>query len=214
MKGLFNPQARRLITGGAVSLLAAACTASPALAANKAAVPAATTVLAGASTSNCTMPTLTQPFAAYGDAEQYALVPGQAFDGFNATGWTLSGGASIKTTTLADGTVGPVLDLPTGAIAVSPPMCVQSNYPNARTMIQDVTGSQAVELSVQYAGSTSANGTGQFSGTGSGWSASNPVKTNPGSQSGWQLVVFTLWRTGKTGEDQVYNFYVDPRMKA
>jgi hypothetical protein len=213
MTDLFSTPARRLLGGCAASLVAAACMASPALAGNKsAAVPSANAVLAAASASNCTMPTLSEPFAPFGDTAEYVPAPGEAYDSFAGTGWTLSGGASIKTTTLQDGTTGSVLDLPTGAIAVSPPMCVQSNYPNARAMIRDITSSQAVELYAQYAGSTSANDAGRFSGSGNGWSASNPVKTNPGSQSGWQLVVFTLVRSDKVGEDQIYNFYVDPRM--
>jgi hypothetical protein len=139
-------------------------------------------------------------------------VPGQAFDSFTGTGWTLSDGATIQTATLADNTTGKVLDLPSGAQAISPPMCVQSNYPNARTMIRDVSGSQAVELGVQYAGTSSPVDAGRFSGSGAGWTASNPVKTNPGSQSGWQLVVFTLQGSSKAGVEQIYSFYVDPRL--
>jgi hypothetical protein len=38
------------------------------------------------------------------------------------------------------------------------------------------------------------------------------VKTNPGSQAGWQLVVFTLIGSNQASEEQIYNFYVDPRM--
>jgi hypothetical protein len=41
-------------------------------------------------------------------------VPGQVFDGFGASGLTLTGGAAIQTTTLADGTTDSFLDLPAG----------------------------------------------------------------------------------------------------
>jgi hypothetical protein len=34
---------------------------------------------------------------------------------FTGTGWTLSGGAKVVSATLADGTTGTVLDLPSGA---------------------------------------------------------------------------------------------------
>ncbi|MGO9788643.1 MAG: hypothetical protein ACLP8S_03665 [Solirubrobacteraceae bacterium] len=214
MRDLFNCRARRLLLSGTVSVLVAAATASPALAGNKfaAAAPASTAALASTSAADCTMPALSEPFSAYSDTDEYALVPGQAFDSFTGTGWTLSGGATIQTAILADGTTGSVLDLPSGAEAVSPPMCVQSDYPNARTMIRDVSGSQAVELGAQYAGTSAIVSAGRFSGSGAGWTASNPVKTNPGSQSGWQLVVFTLQGSSKAGDEQVYNFYVDPRM--
>ncbi len=213
MKNPFNSRARRLLATSVLPVLVAAATTSPALAAKTlAAQPASTAALASASTANCTTPALSEAFSAYGDSEQYTLVPGQAFDSFTGTGWTLSGGAKIQTATLSDDTTGPVLDLPSGAQAISPPMCVQSDYPNARTMIRDVSGSQAVELGAQYAGTSAPVDAGRFSGSGAGWTASNPVKTNPGSQAGWQLVVFTLQGSSKAGEEQVYNFYVDPRL--
>ncbi len=213
MKVPFNSRARRLLIGGVASVLVAAATASPALADKKlAAQPASTAALDSTSTADCTMPALSEAFSGYGDTAQYALVPGQAFDSFTRAGWTLSAGATIQTATLADNTTGSVLDLPSGSEAISPPMCVQSDYPNARTMIRDVSGSQAVELGVQYAGTSSPVDAGRFSGSGTGWSASNPVKTDPGSQTGWQLVVFTLQGSSKAGNEQVYNFYVDPRL--
>jgi hypothetical protein len=215
MNDLFNSRARRrLLLSGAVTVLVAAATASPALAGNKfaAAAPASTAALDSMSAADCTTPALTEPFSAYNDTNEYALVPGQAFDSFTATGWTLSRGATIQTATLADETTGSVLDLPSGAEAVSPPMCVQSDYKNARTMIRDVSGSQAVKLDAQYAGTSSPIPAGRFSGSATGWTASNPVNTNPGSQSGWQLVVFTLRGSRKAADEQVYNFYVDPCM--
>src|SRR5438874_1204907 len=84
-------------------------------------------------TSQCKEPTLTQPFQDAGDNNYYVLAPGQTPGNFEGTGWTLSGGASIKTTTLADGSTGYVLDLPSGSKAVSPSFCVTSLYPTERT---------------------------------------------------------------------------------
>ncbi|MGO9901684.1 MAG: hypothetical protein ACLP0J_18805 [Solirubrobacteraceae bacterium] len=214
MNDFFNSRARRLLLSGAVTALVAAATASPALAGNKfpAGAPASTAALDSMSTADCTMPALTEPFSAYNDTNEYALVPGQAFDSFAGTGWTLSGGATIQTATLADEATGSVLDLRSDAEAISPPMCVQSDYTNARTIIRDVSGSQAVKLDAQYAGTSSPVSAGRFWGSGARWTASNPVNTNPGSQSGWQLVVFTLRGSREAGDEQVYNFYVDPRM--
>ena len=71
-------------------------------------------------TASCTAPALTSPFASLGDANQYALLPGESADNFTATGWLLGGGAKVVTTKLADGTTGSVLDLPAGAYAISP----------------------------------------------------------------------------------------------
>src|SRR5947209_15603384 len=78
-------------------------------------------------TSACTDPMLSQPFASAHDNRLYTLVPGESSGSFDGTGWQLSGGAQIVTTTLADGLTGTVLDLPSGATAVSPTMCVPSD---------------------------------------------------------------------------------------
>ena len=79
-------------------------------------------------TSACSQPSysFSQPFSTVKDANWYTLAPGENVDSFDGTGWTLSGGAKLVTTTLADGTTGTVPDLPTGATAVSPPMCVSA----------------------------------------------------------------------------------------
>ena len=161
------------------------------------------------------MPALTEPFAAWGDTDQYALVPGQALDSFTATGWTLSGGASIESTTLADGTSGPVLNLPAGAEAVSPAMCVDYDFPDARMMVRNATGIQDLNLYASYAGSgTKVNDGYSTTGQGTGWTPSPILQTDPGTSTGWQLVVFTIQAPSTATNTQVYNFYVDPRMKS
>jgi hypothetical protein len=162
--------------------------------------------------ASCTMPTLSEPFAGWGDTNEYAAVPGNAFDTFTGTGWTLSNGASIGTSTLSDGTTGSVLDLPAGATAVSPPMCVQYDYPDARMMIENPAGTDGVALLAAYAGSGTQVATGYSqSGEGSGWNPSQVLETHPGDLSGWQVVQFTLEGT-VAGTTRIYNFYVDPRM--
>src|SRR5437763_1890323 len=86
----------------------------------------------------CTAPTLTQPFLPFGDANWYAIAPGERYDSFSASSWVLVGGAKIVTTTLYDGTKGYVLDMPSGATATSPAMCITNDYPTARTMVRNV----------------------------------------------------------------------------
>jgi hypothetical protein len=174
----------------------------------------AATVTTPIDTSWCSTPLLSQPFASLRDQGWYTLMPGESADGFNGTGWQLSGGAEIVTTTLADGTVGQVLDLPSGSKAVSPPMCVSSDYPTSRTMVRDVKGSEGVFFYVGYEGTntwTSPRNTGQVHGQQSKWSLSDPVNVQPSNTSGWQPVRFTLEAGGKTSDFQIYDFYVDPR---
>jgi hypothetical protein len=171
------------------------------------------TTLSG--TSACSQPdySLSQPFAAWGDANWYTLAPGQSVNSFNGAGWTLSGGAKIASTTLADGSKGSVLDLPPGAKAVSPPMCVSAAYPTARTKVRDPLGAPSIHLYVAYTNTPSwENPTlvGTIPGT-TEWSNSPPLKLHPGNLYGWQQEVFTLTGGAKGSTDaQVYNFYVDP----
>ncbi|MGN6867881.1 MAG: hypothetical protein ACTHMY_05685 [Solirubrobacteraceae bacterium] len=165
-------------------------------------------------TSACSQPsyTFTQPFSSFKDANWYTLAPGQSVNSFDGTGWTLSGGASLVTTTLADGSTGTVLDLPAGATAVSPPMCVSAAYPKARAQVRDVVGGNSVRLFVQYTNTPSwlkPIGAGTLAGQ-TQWVNSQPLDLHPGNLYGWQQEVFTLTGGPKGTDAQVYNFYVDP----
>ena len=171
-------------------------------------------------TSSCTAPTLYQPFRAWNDTNWYAMAPGEAADDFYGTGWTLTAGAQIVSTTLEDGTSGEVLDLPRGSQAVSPYICLTADYPTSRMMFRNVSGSNggSVGFSVSYAGTSSADDpvqTGTFKTTGSpgaesGWMLSDPESLDPGSSPGWQLMQITLTANGPK-EFQVYNHYNDPK---
>jgi hypothetical protein len=173
--------------------------------------------MASMDTSMCLNPLFSQPFLSAGDSNQYMLMPGESFDNFDGGGWDLSGGATITPTTLADGATGSVLDLPSGAKAVSPVICVASSYPTARTMVRDVQGSEGVFFYVSYEGTPTWNtpkNTGQVHGNNSSWSLATPVNMQPFNVAGWQPVQITLIPGGKTSDFQIYNLYVDPRMKS
>jgi len=166
-------------------------------------------------TSGCTTGALSQPFASAHDSNWYTLMPGESAGNFDGNGWALTGGAKLVTTTLADGTVGTVLDLPSGSTAVSPVMCVTSAYPTARTMVRNVAGGDGVHFKVAYAGTQTwaqPQETGQVHGRATGWTLSDNVNVHPANNvTGWQPVRFTLVAGGKTSDFEVYNFYVDPR---
>ncbi|MGO9976277.1 MAG: hypothetical protein ACLP01_26425 [Solirubrobacteraceae bacterium] len=121
---------------------AAVLSAAGPVAANATSLNAAPAQIAGAmksaSTAGCTPPALTEPFSAFGDANQYALVPGESADSFTGSGRKLLGGPKIVTSKLYEGTSGSVLDLPSGSIAVSPATCVTSSYTTARTMVRNL----------------------------------------------------------------------------
>jgi hypothetical protein len=176
---------------------------------------AATTVTSPVDTSACTAGAMTQPFASAKDNHWYTLMPGESAGNFDGTGWTLTGGAQLITTTLADGSTGTVLDMPSGSTAVSPVMCVTSAYPTARTLVRNVTGGDGVHFRVAYEGTKTwaqPQETGQFHGNGhAAWTLSGNVNVHPANNvTGWQPVQFTLVAGGHDSEFQVYNFYVDP----
>ncbi len=165
---------------------------------------------APAQTSACSPPSysLLQPYLDSGDSNWYTLAPGQRAGGFDGTGWALTGGAKIVTTTLADGSTGAVLDLPAGSQAVSPPMCVDSDFPTARAEIRDLANGPGMHVYVAYTGGKSQ---GQSSGAvvgGSTWGASRAIQLHAGNLDGWQEAQYTF--DGEKGEAQLYDFYVDP----
>jgi hypothetical protein len=168
-------------------------------------------------TSSCSDPLLSQPFVSAHDNGWYTMAPGESADSFGGAGWILSGGASITLTTLADGSVGAVLNLPSGATAESPVMCVTSAYPRARAEVRDVAGSEGVFFYVSYEGTNTwvtPKNTGQMHGNQTAWTLANPVNVQPSGSTGWQLVRFTFVAGGKTSDFQLYNFYVDPHCKS
>jgi hypothetical protein len=209
-KYLFSRRSRSWGLGGMLAVLFAGLAASPALADTTA-----------PDTSMCSAQQFSQPFLTYGDSNYYTLAPGESADNFDGGGWTLTGGAQIETATLADGTTGSVLDLPSGSQAVSPTVCVASDYPDARMMVANASGSNGgkVSFSVSYAGTSSANSpvqTGTFKTTGSkgvagDFELSDPVALEPSSSAGWQPMQITLTAAGPK-EYQVYNLDLDPRM--
>jgi hypothetical protein len=159
-------------------------------------------------TSSCAEPELFQPFLWSQDSGFYTLVPGQDEAGFNGEGWTLSGGAKV----VSDGGRN-LLDLPSGSKALSPTICVTSEYPRARMMVRNVVGSEGVFFYVSYAGTptwSKPKNTGQVHGTGTVLTLSDPVNLQPPSVSGWQLVRFTLIPGGKASDFRICEFWVDP----
>ena len=167
-------------------------------------------------TSMCSDQAFSQPFLSAGDRNWYTLVPGQRDGNFDGAGWTLTGGAKIVSTVLADGSTASVLDLPSGSQAISPTMCVTSDYPSARAMVRDVVGSEGVFFYVSYQGTKTwdtPKNTGQMHGNHTAWTVATPVKVQPGNAIGWQPMRITLIAGGKSSEFQVNNLYVDPRMR-
>lgn len=177
-----------------------------------AAVPASAAAATG---PTCNAPALSQVFSWAQDANWYAALPGVSWDGLSTAGWTLSGGAKLVNTTLADGQTGAVLDLPSGATATSAQMCLSNSYPTFRSEIKNVKGSSGVSVSVAYY-SSKGWGQPQLSGSMTGvsnvWTLPAVVNVKASSVSGWQYGRFKFAANGASSEYQLSNLYADPRM--
>ena len=207
MKNLLFRGSRLALGAMALSLVAL-----PAQAAMAKTTSAATT--ATSSTTCNTDPVLTQPFLAYRDSNWYTLVPGQTPDNFQGTGWTLTGGAKLLSSSVLDGSTGSVLDLPPGSTVTSPIMCVESGMNLARMITRVVGGPENNSTSFQvYSAAGKTIGGSMGVNGGSSWALSPPVNVVPGSFSGWESVYFTFTAKAKAGDLQLYDFYVDPRMR-
>jgi hypothetical protein len=194
----------RALTTLSAAVAALAVMAAPALAAKR-------------PSQLCAEHSFTQPFTAFKDQNLYTLAPGGAFDDPTGGGWELSGGAQIVQATQPDGTEAGVLDLPTGAQAVSPVLCVTSDYPTARAWVRNVTGGGGVDFAVSYLVNgewTKPKNTGQFHGEKQGWTPSTPMNLQPRAGLGFQQVRISFLAGGKGSRFQVNDFWVDPHMKA
>jgi len=199
-KFLFSGSPRVLILGA----LSAVFLAVPAQAA-----------MAAVDTSSCVEGAFSQHFVSIKDANWYTPMAGQDAEGFNGEGWQLSNGARVVSTSLPNGTTGNVLDLPSGAVAVSPVTCVTSAYPTARAYVRNVKGGEGVAFNVEYEGTPTwgkYKNTGQIHGANGAWAPSSAVNLQPFNTSGWQPMRIVMVGKGTTSDFQVYDLEVDPRL--
>jgi hypothetical protein len=214
-----RPIRRGLAVLSLLALLGVAC-ASPALAAEGAvtavAAPAATATAATATgATKCEGQAFSQPFAQLGDFNYYTLAPGGQFNSAEE-GWQLSGGARIVEAARPDESDGGVLELPAGAEAVSPPMCVTLLYPTARMYVRRLEGGGTVKVSVFYPNLKKPRSVANLKSKPGQWELSAPFEVRPqlgGESEETREVQFTLSSRGE-GEAtyDVYGLYVDPRM--
>jgi hypothetical protein len=206
---------RKLSCAAAICLGLIGFSAVPALAKKAPATKEAPAAL-NAELAVCPGQTFSQPFEALKDSNYYTLVEGSEFNE-GAAGWELSGGAQIVAA--ADSPSGSALDLPSGAEAVSPPVCVTLLYPTARVFVQNADGGGGVAVSVAYAGTKTEEkpkNVGQVHGEHSEWTLSNPFNVQPqiaGKVEEVRQVRFHFAASGKGNDYRLQGLYVDPRMR-
>jgi hypothetical protein len=164
----------------------------------------------------CPGQTFSQPFEAFKDNNYYTLVEGSEF-AEGSESWQLSGGAHV----VSEGPVGSSghsLELPPGAEAVSPPVCVTLQYPTARVWVQNVNGGGGLAVSLAYAGTKTEEkpqNVGQVHSDHNEWQLANPINMQPqiaGPNEGVRQVRIHFTAPNGNNEYRIYGLYVDPRM--
>jgi hypothetical protein len=203
-KGLFS---RRLLP-------LAAAISSLGISGALSATPAQAALLSGGA---CDTSTLTQPFAHWGDTNDYKLVSGGSFES-GTTGWKLSGGARVTSGSEPYAVTGAVgkysLYLPAGASAQAPATCVNAAYPSLRLFGRNSGLLSTVLVQLVYTNSLLGLlpipvGTVALSGQ---WAPSLPMLTASavsGLLSGGTSQLAVRF-TALTGSSQIDDVFVDP----
>jgi hypothetical protein len=167
----------------------------------------------------CKGETVSQPFLKWSDHNYYALAPGGDFEK-GMTGWSLSGAAKVVSgseTYAATGALGKYsLELPAGATAQTPYMCVEANYPTFRFF--DKNGGSASTLAVEVLYKNTLLSGGALSGTtspGANWGPSPEMQTLVlvgGVLSGGATAQLSLRFKATAGTSRIDDVLVDPRM--
>lgn len=171
----------------------------------------------------CPGQSFSQPFLSFEDLNYYTLVEDSLFDAGSGD-WGLRSGAAVVDGTRPDGSSGPVLELPPGSFAISPPVCVTLQYPTARAWVRTVQGSGGVTVGVYYSkGKNGYSGYGAAENVGyldpekdGEWDLSDPFEVKPelgGSEEGVREVRFVYANLTRSGTFDLSGLYVDPRMR-
>jgi hypothetical protein len=173
----------------------------------------------------CPGQTFAQPFMGIGDSNYYTLVQGSEFNA-PSEGWELLGSAKLVTGPRPDGSAGSALNLPSGSVAISPPVCVTLQYPTARIWTRGSEGDRNLVVAVAYANTKTMSkpkvlgaitpASNPQSGQQTAWSLSAPFNVQPelgGTVEAARQVRF-VFSAGKGHSDtQLYGLFVDPRMR-
>lgn len=169
-------------------------------------------------TNACSETQVSQPFLPWGDSSSYELAPGGDFEG-SLAGWSLAGGAERVAGSEPYGASGSVgsysLQLPAGASAQSPFMCVDAAYPTFRFFARNDALLASVLVQVVYEtpvgpvalplGAVALSGK---------WQPTLPMLTGSvavGALTGGTAQV-ALRFTALLGTSQIDDVFVDPRM--
>jgi hypothetical protein len=164
--------------------------------------------------SKCSYPAATQVFSPWKDQGYYELAPEGGLEG-GGTGWTLTGGAQLVETNESHFLNGAedhtALQLPYGATATSPPVCVDETTPNFRVMDENI-GTRGAKLHVtvtyELANGTKAQQT-DAPPADKGWEPTPPLQLQTDGEVE-RVARITFSDKDPKGEYLVDDLYVDP----
>jgi hypothetical protein len=172
------------------------------------AVPAAQANVLSLLPGSCGNQAESQPFAAYGDSNNYVQVPGGDFES-GSVPWALTGGAAVSNGSLS---------LPAGSSATSPAACTDIYSPTTRLFVRN-TGSSSSHLIVEalypgLLGSVQKATIGEITGS-SSWTPS-PAMALTGQNLLATLsldqtaIAFRFIPADSSGNWSIDNVYLDP----
>jgi hypothetical protein len=189
------------------------------------AITAGMTASPSSAMGQCTFPSLSSPFASFGDQNPYSLAPGGNFEA-DQSGWTMSNGAGVvdgnETSYVGSSADNRSLALPTkDAAATTPTFCVTTDAPAFRMFIKNngANGHMDGQLAV-YLNFTGADGRQQqvkiaaLTSNQPGWSLTPKISfiqyISTPLKSGVANISFTIKPNDNHGNWQLDDLYVDP----
>jgi hypothetical protein len=167
----------------------------------------------------CSISAISQAFLQWGDAHFYEPVSGGDFEG-SLSGWSLADGATVtpeSETFDAAGVAGSSsLELPVGAVVLTPPTCVNVPHPVARLFARGASAGAQLRVEAVY-----ENGqhvvtipAGPPLKPGADWQPVRPLKIHPvviPALHGTGTALISLELTVPRGTVYVDDVFVDPR---
>ena len=123
------------------------------------------------------------PFTAWSDSADYALAPGGDFEA-GAADWTLTKNASLTAGNqpyqIHDTAGASSLELPGGAVATSPPMCIDASYPYFRLFARKLgSGKAGLKVKVLFLdekSNTKESNSGEVKADSTDWTLTDSLK--------------------------------------
>jgi hypothetical protein len=170
---------------------------------------------------NCApQPTLATSFSTWGDLNLYTPVPNAGLEN-GATGWTLTGAASVlpgnEPWNIGGASHRYSLDLPAGSSAITAPLCIDETYPHFRLFARNAGSlASALKIEVLYfdvKGTIVATKPYDYKTTSALWQPTGMVGINVFTSTttvATAPIAFRFTPTTRDGHFQIDDVYVDP----